>query len=904
MKVLAAMSAMALAAASPWGPVPAQRAAALVAKMNISELINQVHGQGMKSVTTGYIGSVAANARLGIPLLGLEDGPQGVADGVPGVTAFPGALTVVQTWDPLLAYEFGSAQAAEQKAKGSAVLLGPGTNLARVPQGGRNFEYAGEDPYLASIFMYFLVRGIQSQNVSATIKHFFLNNQEHNRESYSANVQQRAQMELYIKPFWAAVDAGVGSAMCSYNRVNGTYACENAEAIALLKEARNFSGFLVSHPWSVPSAIRLIRPPAALSLWSSATHNESIRSIARAPASPLTALAFLPLHSSLCRFSDDRSKAIGARRTAPSPARCLAWIWRCLTRTSLGPHSLQLWQTGLSRWRACRTWSHGSSPPSSQYTIVHAKLRLASLSGCAVAAVLFGKQWYVLPPPICFSLLSALCSPCSAVGFMDDQPTPAQNLSAPATSAENVALARTLAAESTVLLKNDGGILPLDASSGSIRSIAILGDAATYYGGGSGSVIPTTHTTPYQAIFEAFNGYAPALRPVSACTNTTNDILTTPYIAGTFACFEGLPGPAACAQRCANISGCNGYAYAPARRCNGWVWSVNTIGTCEIFSSVGNESTPWPDAVSGTCTPAPLVPDASGEVNISTYIGSDVNVAAALAAAADVVIVNVALTCSEGDDRPNLSLPDWQNALVSAATAVNNRTIAVVRAPAAALMPWLSDVAAATYHGMPGIGAAQALADVLTGAVNPSGKLPVSFPASDNATWLLTPAQYPGVDNGNGYPDVDYSEGLGIGYRFYDVPGSPAPLFPFGFGLSYTTFAYSSLTISGSITLGGGSVRVRLQVTNTGAVDGSEVIQLYVSHPAAAGEPPKILAGFSKLQLSAGETSSASFDVSLDTVQVWNTTSQGWSLVPGTYGVLVGSSSTDIRLTGSFVATA
>lgn len=746
------------------------------------------------SVTAGYIGSVAANARLGIPLLGLEDGPQGVADGVPDVTAFPGALTVVQTWDPLLAFEFGSAQAAEQKAKGSAVLLGPGTNLARVPQGGRNFEYAGEDPYLASIFMYFMVRGIQSQNVSATIKHFFLNNQEHNRGSYSANVQQRAQMELYIKPFWAAIDAGVGSAMCSYNRVNGTYACENAEAIALLKDMRNFSGFLQSD-WG-------------------ATHS-----------TVASALAGLDMEMPDADFFGATLAAAVANGSVP-----LSRVQDMVTRV---------------------------------FTALY------------------------------------------AVGFMDDQPTPAQNLSAPATSDDHVALARTLAAESTVLLKNDGGILPLDVASGAIRSIAILGDAATYYGGGSGSVIPTTHTTPYQAIFEAVHGYAPALRPVTACTNTSSNALSTPYSTGVFACFEGLAGPLACAQRCANISGCNGFAYAPARRCNGWVWGMNNIGTCEVFAATAtNESTPWPEGVSGVCTPAPLVPDSSGKVNISTYIGDDTSIAAALAAAADVVVVNIALTCSEGDDRPNLSLPAWQNALVSAAAAVNDRTIAVVRAPGAALMPWLSDVAAATYHGMPGIGAPFALADVLTGAVNPSGKLPVSFPASDSATWLVTPQQYPGVDNGQGYPDVDYTEGLAFGYRFYDAPGSPAPLFPFGYGLSYTTFAYSTLTISGTVAPTGGSVRVRLQLTNTGGVDGAEVVQMYVAHPPAAGEPPKILAGFNKLALQAGQSGGVSFDVSLDTIQVWNATAQGWALVPGTYGVLVGSSSTDIRLTGSFTVAA
>ena len=247
-------------AGSPWGPGPASRATALLAKMSLADKIGAVHGTTLGLVTSGYVGSVLANEKLGVPLLGLEDGPQGVADGVPFVTALPAAQTVAATFDVDLAYAYGVAQGSEQKAKGTAVLLGPGTNLARIPWGGRNFEYLGEDPLLAARIVESIVRGIQTCNISACIKHYLFNNQEDHRDSASANVPERAAHELYLRPFAAAVDVGVGSAMCSYNRINNTYSCENnATLTGYLKEFLGFRGFIMSD-WSathstIPSAL-------------------------------------------------------------------------------------------------------------------------------------------------------------------------------------------------------------------------------------------------------------------------------------------------------------------------------------------------------------------------------------------------------------------------------------------------------------------------------------------------------------------------------------------------------------------------------------------------------------------------------------------------------------------------
>lgn len=490
-----------------------------------------------------------------------------------------------------------------------------------------------------------------------------------------------------------------------------------------------------------------------------------------------------------------------------------------------------------------------------------------------------------------------------ASGFMDAPPTPAQNLSSPATSAAHVALAGELAAASITLLKNARGLLPLSPADPSLRSIALLGDATIFYGGGSGNVLPVGHVPPYDALFAALNGAPVALRPASACRSSGVGLVATPY-ASAFGCHEGVVSPAACAERCANISGCNAYTFIPNRRCNGWDWQGSPIGTCEVYDAPGPSSS-LATATSGTCAPAPLVPTPGGRVNISVYMGASAARAAALAAAADVAILNLALTCGEGADRADLALPAWADALASAVVAANAKTVIVLRTHGAIKMPWLERAAAVLYQGMPGLGAAAALAGALTGAINPSGKLVVSFPVNETTTWLgvgaVNPEQWPGTDRGKGWLEADYSENLSVGYRFYDLPFSPAPLFPFGHGLSYTNFSFSELAVSG--TLGGaGGATITCTLTNSGARDGAEVAQLYIAHPAAADMPPKALAGFRKVALKAGAATRLSFSLSAADARIWSVVKQAWELVPGVYGVLVGSSSADIRLTGTLLA--
>jgi beta-glucosidase len=282
-----------------------------------------------------------------------------------------------------------------------------------------------------------------------------------------------------------------------------------------------------------------------------------------------------------------------------------------------------------------------------------------------------------------------------------------------------------------------------------------------------------------------------------------------------------------------------------------------------------------------------LAPDAA----VTTADGSDVAAAAALAKAADVAIVMVGDDETEGRDRPNLSLSGTQDDLVSAVAAANPHTVVVLKSGAPVLMPWLDQVPAVVEAWYPGEEDGNVVAGVLFGSVNPSGKLPVTFPRAEGDTPASTPDRWPGV---NGV--ATYSEGLRIGYRWYDAQGI-APLFPFGYGLSYTSFRFGRLSVTPGST-SSGHVTVGADVTNTGDRAGADVAQAYVSAPASAGEPPRQLRGFAKVFLAPGETKHVTFRLDARAFSVWNATTHAWTLVPGRHGISVGDSSRDLPLNG------
>ena len=262
--------------------------------------------------------------------------------------------------------------------------------------------------------------------------------------------------------------------------------------------------------------------------------------------------------------------------------------------------------------------------------------------------------------------------------------------------------------------------------------------------------------------------------------------------------------------------------------------------------------------------------------------------AVAAAGAADVAIVAVGLDPAwetEGRDRDSLRLPGGQDDLVSAVAAVNRNTVVVVNAGSAVEMPWVDDVAAVVMVWYPGEEAGNALADVLTGAADPGGRLPTTFPRrdADNPT-ASSPARYPGVDG-----EVHYEEGLCIGYRWYEAQGIE-PLFPFGHGLSYTTFEVGEPEVAP-----GDPVLLRIPVRNTGSRPGCHAVQVYVRGKPGTDRPPQELAGFGRIRLDAGASGTVTVPIPRERLAVWSTGSNRWEVAPGHYDLAVGSSSADIH---------
>jgi beta-glucosidase len=475
--------------------------------------------------------------------------------------------------------------------------------------------------------------------------------------------------------------------------------------------------------------------------------------------------------------------------------------------------------------------------------------------------------------------------------------TTAATVTTPAHQATSAAVAEA----GTVLLKNGGGTLPLKAAGGG--PVAVIGPAASaqpdYTGGGSAYVTAPFHVTPLQGIQAA----AGAGTSVSYTQGLPTDTSLTP-----------IPGSALSP------------AYAPTSFGGTYTGTLTAPETgtyvlgfenpCGCYSSVGlsldgkellaNPGTPpvstysvGVNLVAGQTYTLQL--SGGGEsANLSWATPSDLapGIAAAVAAAksaATAVVVVSDDTETEATDRPGLNLPSAQNELISAVAAANPHTVVVVDAGAPVAMPWLSQVASVVDAWYPGESNGTALAAVLFGAVDPSGHLPVTFPADLSQVPASTPAQFPGV-NGK----VLYSEGIDVGYRYYDAH-SETPLFPFGYGLSYTSFRFSGLRITRQP---GRPVTVSATITNTGRVAGADVAQLYLSDPAAATEPPRQLKGFQKVSLRPGQSATVRFSLNGHDLSYWNSAANGWVVPAGQFGVYVGDSSAlaGLPLHGGFTA--
>ena len=635
-----------------------------------------------------YTGNIPGNARLGIPAMKMQDGPQGFRVTTKDVgedgssTCWPSALSVASSWDVDILYSWGSAMAAEFRIKGANMQLAPGIGLARVPNAGRNFEYlCGEDPILGATLVKPVVKGIQDGGIMANAKHWINNEIETNRKSVSSNVDERTRFEMYYPPFEAAVEAGVQSVMCSYNRINDISSCQNEETFKHLRENLGFKGWVVSD-WTAT-------------------------------------------------YSTEGSLTAGLDVEMP---------------------------LGLfySKKRLDEALANGNLTESRVDESVK-------------------------------RLLTAIYT----MNIQDNYGDPM----ADATSPEHNSLAREIAAKSTVLLKNTENLLPLNPASLGGKCIAVLGEEETYAGDGSGHV-------------------------------------TAGYV----------------------------------------IWPKDGIANALKDAGIN-------------------------DAQVLYFTGKDLNEASSGAAKCEYAVVVVATNSCEGIDRETLSLNNGQDELVATVVAANPKTIVVATIPGAVLMPWADSVPAILVDWLPGQEYGNALADVIFGKVNPSGRLPITMPNKENEIGF-SQRQFPGIRTPSDLlPNAYYSEGLQVGYRWYHA-NQVIPLFPFGHGLSYTTFEYTKMGV-----LKGSSdkefLTVSAVVTNNGSTHtGAEVAQLYMTFPLLAFEPPVQLKSFVKTKILApAESQSVTFTLRKQDLSIWDEKSHAWSLVVGEFTFSVGASSSDIRLT-------
>jgi len=659
--------------------------------------------------------------RLGIPDVWHTDGPHGISDeklwdewnsakwSNDSCTAFPALTCLAATFNPELSLLYGKTIGAEARYRNKTVLLAPGVNIYRTPLNGRNFEYLGEDPFLASRMVVPYIHGVQSNGVAACVKHFALNNQEVWRGHINVNVSDRALYEIYLPAFKAAVQEGkVWSIMGAYNQYKSEHCCHNSILLnKILKRDWKFDGVVISDWGGVHSTAQAVNNRLDIEM---GTYTDG-----------LTTSAFFPysnyfLANPFLKGINDGTYDIEALN---DKARR---ILRLIFRTTMS---------------ANRPFGRFVSPEHSE-------------------------------------------------------------------------VARKVAQEGIVLLKNEGQFFPIPA--GKFKKIAVIGENATrslIHGGGSTSLKAAYEVSPLQGLIDKY-------------------------------------------------------------------------GEDQVVYSMGYASGP---SLYGRAEPSKL--------------NADSLVAAAIETArnADIVIFIGGLNKNhfqdcEGGDRLTLHLPFGQDQLIESLLKVNKNTAVVLMSGNAVAMPWLQKVPAVMQGWYLGSEAGNALADVVSGAVNPSGKLPFSFSKrlEDNAAHFFGELSYPG-DSINQY----YKEDILVGYRWFDTK-KIEPLFPFGYGMSYTTFKWSKPSVETASVTVDGTVKVSFILTNAGSTDGAETAQLYVGmSKSKVTRATKELKAFQKVFLKAGESQTVTIEVPIGSFAYYNESKSDWEVEPGTYTLFLGSSSRDIK---------
>lgn len=687
----------------------------IIPLLTLEEKVDLCHAQS-KFSTKGV-------ERLGIPELWMADGPHGVRAEISwdswdyagwtndSITAFPALTCLAATFNPELAGQYGFSLGEEARYRKKDVLLGPGVNIYRTPFNGRNFEYMGEDPFLASTMVVPYIKGVQKNAVAACVKHYALNNQEHWRNLISVEVSDRALHEIYLPAFKAAVHEGdVWALMGAYNKFRGQYTTHHEFLTnKILKGDWGFDGVVISD-------------------WSSA-------------------------HNTLeaANFGLDIEMGTGT--------------------------------DGLGTTTANHYTNYYLANPFLE------KLKRGDIS----EEVLDDKVRRILRLRY-------------RTNLKQDRPLGNAN------TKEHHEVARKVATEGIVLLKNEDNFFPIEDKAG--LTIAVIGENATRSmtaGGGSSELKPKFEISPLEGIKARYKN-------------------------------------------------------------------------AKVLHAMGYETGPSEYA---RVNPPSLDQDSLRKEAIE------------LAKEADIVLFVGGLNKShlqdcEGDDRQQYGLPFGQEELIASIAEVNQNLGFLLLSGNAVEMPWLDNVKGLVQTWYLGSMAGHAIADVISGDVNPSGKLPFSFPKKleDNAAHSFGETSYPGVDM-----TQHYKEDILVGYRWHDTKNIE-PLYAFGYGLSYSSFKLENIISDKESYNQNDNIIITWDVTNIGTLDGSEVVQVYIGKPnSKVDRALKELKGFTKVALKSGETKSVSIPIDISKLAYYDTSKSDWALETGTYEIHVGNASNNISRT-------
>ncbi|MGA5452616.1 beta-glucosidase family protein [Streptomyces umbrinus] len=778
-------------------PAAGPRVEGLLTKLTLDEKLSMLHG-ATDPKALGQAGYVPGVERLGIPPLRLADGPAGVRV-KQHATALPAPVLLAAAFDPGLARRYGQVIGREGRALGQDVLLSPMVNLIRTPYAGRNFETFSEDPLLSADLVAEEIKGIQSEGLIATVKHYAMNNQEKDRDSIDVRVDEQTLNEVELRAFEAAVGAGARAVMGAYNKVNGTYACESKELLTgILRDRWGFEGWVMTD-------------------WHAA-------------------------HSTVASLT-----------------------------------------AGLDM-----------EMPNGKY--FGAALRTAVQNGSVSEEYVDRAVRRILTTMDDFGMLDGSAPP-----------RPARNPSAGAAVALEVAKA------GATLLHNRNGTLPLTGEAA--RSIAVVGPTGSLpfvSGGGSAHVIPDHAERPLDAITSR------AGRGAQVSYALGEDLFGKPLPEDALA--EGIDPEG---QRVAAGKTWTYKGTLTVEDADEWTFVIHYSGTRPKVLLDGVDLFPVATGLAehftgGLVSAAPdglavrrrTLDLAAGEhrVEITAKGGAqgqtfrlrhatgatraqDVAEAVEAARAAESVVLFAYEDATENQDRTTLALPGHQGRLIEAVTAVNPRTTVVLNTSSSTSMPWLERTAAVLQMYYPGQEGAAATAAVLFGDCDPGGRLTQTFPVDD--------AHHPVAGDTRRYPGVngveEYSEGVHVGHRWYDAE-DVRPLFPFGHGLSYTSFVYEGLGVERT----GDGLEVVFTVRNTGRRDGVDIPQVYVgaSPDLQVDQAERVLGGYQRLALKAGESRKVTVRVDERTLSSWDAKRHGWVLGTGRRTVWVGASAGELRLSG------